>query len=72
MVLETVLARVLLGETVIAIRWVGAFCVACGVALLANVIWRLVAVACVAAAYQILAMVACSVASQTRVAARAG
>jgi len=34
-VLETLLARVLLGESVTALRWVGAFCVACGVVLLA-------------------------------------
>jgi len=34
-VLETVLARVLLKESVTAMRWAGAFCVACGVALLA-------------------------------------
>ena len=34
-VLETVLARVLLKESVTALRWAGAFCVACGVALLA-------------------------------------
>ncbi len=34
-VLETVLARLLLKESVTALRWAGAFCVACGVALLA-------------------------------------
>jgi len=34
-VLETLLARVLLKESVSAMRWAGAFCVACGVALLA-------------------------------------
>jgi len=34
-VLETLLARVLLGESVTAMRWAGAFCVACGVVLLA-------------------------------------
>jgi len=34
-VLETVLARVLLHEKVNSMRWAGAFCVACGVALLA-------------------------------------
>ena len=34
-VLETVLARLLLKETVNPLRWAGAFCVACGVALLA-------------------------------------
>lgn len=34
-VLETVLARALLKESVNAMRWAGAFCVACGVALLA-------------------------------------
>lgn len=34
-VLETVLARLLLKERVNPLRWAGAFCVACGVALLA-------------------------------------
>jgi drug/metabolite transporter (DMT)-like permease len=34
-VLETILARLLLKETVSPMRWAGAFCVACGVALLA-------------------------------------
>ena len=34
-VLETLLARVLLRESVSMLRWAGAFCVACGVALLA-------------------------------------
>jgi drug/metabolite transporter (DMT)-like permease len=34
-VLETLLARALLGESVSALRWAGAFSVACGVALLA-------------------------------------
>ncbi len=34
-VLETVLARLLLKEKVNPLRWAGAFCVACGVALLA-------------------------------------
>jgi len=34
-VLETVLARVVLKETVSPARWAGALCVACGVALLA-------------------------------------
>ena len=34
-VLETVLARLLLKEKVNRMRWAGAFCVACGVALLA-------------------------------------
>lgn len=34
-VLETVLARLVLKETVIPMRWAGAFCVACGVVLLA-------------------------------------
>lgn len=34
-VLETVLARLVLKETVNSLRWAGAFCVACGVALLA-------------------------------------
>jgi len=34
-VLETILARLLLKETVSPMRWGGAFCVACGVALLA-------------------------------------
>jgi drug/metabolite transporter (DMT)-like permease len=34
-VLETILARLLLKETVNPLRWAGAFCVACGVALLA-------------------------------------
>ena len=34
-VLETILARLLLKEKVTAMRWAGAFCVACGVALLA-------------------------------------
>jgi drug/metabolite transporter (DMT)-like permease len=34
-VLETVLARLVLKETVSPLRWAGAFCVACGVALLA-------------------------------------
>lgn len=33
--LETVLARLVLREKVTALRWAGAFCVACGVALLA-------------------------------------
>jgi drug/metabolite transporter (DMT)-like permease len=33
--LETVLARLVLGENVTALRWAGALCVACGVALLA-------------------------------------
>ena len=34
-VLETILARLVLKETVNPMRWAGAFCVACGVALLA-------------------------------------
>lgn len=34
-VLETLLARVLLKESVTALRWAGALCVACGVVLLA-------------------------------------
>jgi drug/metabolite transporter (DMT)-like permease len=34
-VLETLLARLLLGESVSALRWAGVFSVACGVALLA-------------------------------------
>ncbi len=34
-VLETLLARVLLGEKVSAMRWAGTLCVACGVVLLA-------------------------------------
>ena len=34
-VLETLLARLVLKESVTAARWAGAFCVACGVALLA-------------------------------------
>jgi len=34
-VLETVLARLALKEQVNPMRWAGAFCVACGVALLA-------------------------------------
>jgi drug/metabolite transporter (DMT)-like permease len=34
-VLETLLARVLLNETVTGLRWAGTFFVACGVALLA-------------------------------------
>ena len=34
-VLEILLARVLLGESVNAMRWAGALCVACGVVLLA-------------------------------------
>jgi uncharacterized membrane protein len=34
-VLETVLARLLLKEKVNPLRWAGAVCVACGVALLA-------------------------------------
>lgn len=34
-VLETVLARLVLKETVSPMRWAGAICVACGVALLA-------------------------------------
>jgi len=34
-VLETVLARLLLKEKINSLRWAGAFCVACGVALLA-------------------------------------
>jgi drug/metabolite transporter (DMT)-like permease len=34
-VVETVLARLVLKETVNPLRWAGAFCVACGVALLA-------------------------------------
>jgi drug/metabolite transporter (DMT)-like permease len=34
-VLETLLARLLLDESVTPMRWAGAFCVACGVALLA-------------------------------------
>jgi drug/metabolite transporter (DMT)-like permease len=33
--LETVLARIVLREKVTALRWAGALCVACGVALLA-------------------------------------
>ena len=33
--LETVLARLVLHENVTALRWAGALCVACGVALLA-------------------------------------
>jgi len=33
--LETVLARLILKENVTALRWAGALCVACGVALLA-------------------------------------
>jgi drug/metabolite transporter (DMT)-like permease len=33
--LETVLARLVLRENITALRWAGAFCVACGVALLA-------------------------------------
>ena len=36
-VLETVLARLVLKEKVTPLRWAGAFCVACGVALLALV-----------------------------------
>lgn len=34
-VLETVLARWVLNESVTGLRWAGVFCVACGVALLA-------------------------------------
>jgi drug/metabolite transporter (DMT)-like permease len=34
-VLETLLARVVLKESVTGLRWAGAFFVACGVALLA-------------------------------------
>lgn len=35
-VLETLLARLVLKERVSGLRWAGAFCVACGVALLAS------------------------------------